>query len=426
MDNWKKEKYFTEKGYRFMDIVKLDLSFNIEKFIMLLNRNNNLIIKLNKYNNNDNNNNISLPIECNEGNLLNLISNENFDIFYINNFNNPNYYTLENDKKSKSKIYIINNLEVLKINIKIYINIFCELDNEDIKLILQKNSNNINSNNNSNSNSNNNNYNKFNIFNQSNLYNNNTKDENPIKILEDNLNNLTKKLKILSLLINEISQIELNSKKNNNLIKILKKNDDDFDIFKAIYFIKEAQFNYLISDLFNLVNNIYNNTEKDSEIIMKSEFFKHMASIVNQNKNIKLIQCLNELIKINIFSHETFNYNCINNPDFIYIFSYTIIEYKKFNEEIIEDFLTIMRYALLFYKKNEYERYREIIIFLEENKINFIIEEMSTIFLSTEFNLVINLILRENWDVMDLYLQDENEKQKQRNKLKLNVDNKIN
>ena len=45
MDDWIGEKYMSDEYYQIFKILKLDLSFNINKFIMMLNRNNNLVIR---------------------------------------------------------------------------------------------------------------------------------------------------------------------------------------------------------------------------------------------------------------------------------------------------------------------------------------------------------------------------------------------
>jgi len=383
MSGWPKEKYVSEKNFRFFDIVKIDLSFNLEKFVMILNRNNNLIVKLNNKDNKDNKNTLTIEEMVNEnekGKLINVISNQNFDIFYLNHIPDPEYYSIDDDinrdYSSKSKNYILTSLEVFKLNLKIYTNIFFELCNEDNEIILQKN------------------------------FNNNNNNENPIYNVVEILGNLTKKLKLLSLIINDISKIDSNNKKYNNFLKILKKTDDHFDIFNVIKHLKDTYFVYLISDINNFVNNISCIFKKNKEIILTSEFLKNVAAITNQNKSLKMVENILCFIDSNVIYNENFDWSYLNNPDFISIFSHVILEYKKFNENTIKNALVILRYVLDFLKKKDLERYKDNIIFLEKNNTNLRIEEMSTIHLGEKINSAVNLILRENWEVADLHLHD--------------------
>lgn len=102
---------------------------------MLLNRNNNIIIKLNDFPNN-------FEIPKDQANITNLKSTQFFEIFYVNRANEADSSTLPDDDhsyvESKEAMKIITTLEVLRHNWKVYTNVFYSLDKDENRVNLIK------------------------------------------------------------------------------------------------------------------------------------------------------------------------------------------------------------------------------------------------------------------------------------------------
>jgi hypothetical protein len=393
---WDKEKFMAEKYSAFFDLVKIDLSFNLDKLIMFLNRNNNYIIRLKNIHNimkfipdDSKCNDVPDPEferEVVKRKLNKLIYNQFYDIYFENNLYNPNYVQMEDEDKydSKSREYAINLLDIIKLNLKIYINISYKMDYEELKFILEKN---IVGNN------------KYQYF---------------MQIIEERLNDLTLKLMVLNLLILDFKRINEFIKKNNKEVKILKLEDDydAFDIFELMQTFRDNNFVDLIFPLNDFMKNITYNSKVDSLILLRTRYFMNIATIVNRIRDKDLIENFLNLLRYNFERFEVFDFNHINYPDINEIFAHVILDYKRFHEDAIKNTLVILKCYLEEYKKNNADKYKELIAFLEQNKVNLIIEEISTIYFTDLINVCAKIILKDNWDleVNDLHLHDAKKK----------------
>lgn len=235
----------------------------------------------------------------------------------------------------------------------------------------------------------------------------NNDNKNPIIILEQKLDDITKKLRIISVILNDISQIEIHNKKiNNSLIKLLKNTEHDFDIFSIIHSLQDCYLFLLISDMNNFLNNILCNFTKDTKIILASDYMKNVSAIINRNKDNNMLKSFIDMIECSINNTDCFDYYWLNIPDVICILAYVIQEYKLYEQRLIENTLIILNNTMNFFRKNDRENYKRLLIFLEESKIVQRLNELCTIELSNLINNLSKVILAENWELLDIYVQE--------------------